>query len=90
MTCISKRKSYATYENAAAIRNRAKLAAWHLREAESELKDALELAKDDYDHNADLLQHLVGSVAVIASVVGSEHSRWEGYADARKRTAEQQ
>lgn len=76
---------YATVYNAEAIRDRTDRAASALRIAGRELKDALLLASDDYDHNADKLQQIVGAIGLLTSAVGTEHSTWVDYARERRK-----
>lgn len=76
---------YATVENAEAIRDQTKRASRHLRDAEKELTDALLLAGDDYDLNANKLQQIVGALGLLAGAVSIEHSTWDGYATARRK-----
>lgn len=76
---------YATVHNAEAIRDRTDRALGHLITAERELKDALRLAGDDYDNNADGLQQILGALGLLSSAVAREHFTWSDYARERRR-----
>lgn len=75
---------YATVENAEAIRDAVDRAFKGLHAAEKELADALLLASDDYEHNADQLQAIGGALKLVTSAVSVEWSKWAGYASARR------
>ena len=76
---------YATTENAEAIRDATDRALANLIRSEKELRDALLLASDDYDNNADKLQQIVGAIGLLSSAVSVEHFTWSDYARARAR-----
>jgi hypothetical protein len=71
--------------NAYAIRNLMEDAANKLVEAECALRDAVQLAADDFDHNGDKAQDALGAVRLARSAVAGEWHIWDGYAWARKR-----
>lgn len=78
---------YATVHNAEAIRDQTDRALAHLITAGKELKDALLLANDDYDHNADKLQQIVGTIELLSGAVALEHFKWSDYARARSKSS---
>lgn len=75
---------YATLENAETIRNAMDRALKGLVTAEKELADILLLASDDYEHNADQIQAILGALKLTTSAVSLEWSKWAGYASGRR------
>lgn len=78
----------ATALNAEAIRDLTDRASRNLMNATIELKRAVELAENDYAHNADRLRDALGTLRLAWSVVGTENSTWAGYARARLQAEE--
>lgn len=76
----------ATKERAENIRDALQESLNHLIEARQKLTDAIELAKDDYPHNADILPLIRGSITLSQSSLAGEVSTWTGYAIARRST----
>jgi len=72
-----------TAQRARAISELTRTAVATMTDARAALASALSLAKDDYDHNADKLQDLVGAVNLTLSALCIEQSTWNGYARAR-------
>lgn len=72
-----------TPERARKIRDLTASAVDHVADARFALDAALALARDDYDHNADKLQDIVGAIRLLSSTVLNEHHAWQDWAAAR-------
>lgn len=73
----------ATAANADAIRNHTDRALANLIKGRGEVRQALELARDDYDGNAERLGQIAGALALLMSALIVEHNTWSDYARAR-------
>lgn len=69
--------------NAESIRDLTDRASSHLANTAICLQRAVELAENDYAHNADRLRDALGALRLVWAVVGTEQSTWAGYASAR-------
>lgn len=76
--------THPTAVNAEAVANAIDRALKHLTVAQTELRDALLLARDDYPHNADKLEQIVGALGLLTSATSVDYYQWDGYARARR------
>jgi len=76
--------THATAENAEAISNAVDQARNHLMQVQKELARALALARNDYPHNADKLEQIVGTVGLLTSAVNVDYYQWNEYARVRR------
>ena len=74
---------HATAENAEAIRNLTDRALAHLIRARGELRDALHLARGDFEDNAKTIEEIAGAMSLLTSALVVENSMWNTWAKAR-------
>lgn len=73
-----------SFERAKEIHTRVTRAINLTNEACAILRQAYELAIDDYDHNADKLDHILGALGLVVPAMVTEETVWRGIARARR------